>query len=87
MASRSRRRARRPDHDASGLRGLPGFDVTVRTLNPIEGGEERIIEGAPGATTTDVVINVKGRMVKTPGTSWGERWWLPPARRLGSSSV
>ena len=38
-----------------------GFDVTVRTLNPIEGGEERIIEGRlQERTTTDVVINVQG---------------------------
>ena len=39
-----------------------GFDVTARTLNPIEGGEERVIEGRlQERTTTDVVINVKGR--------------------------
>ena len=57
-----------------------GFDVTVRTLNPIEGGEERIIEGRlQERTTTDVVINVKGRMVKIPWHLVGEVR-LPPAK-------
>jgi ribosome maturation factor RimP len=57
-----------------------GFDVTVRTLNPIEGGEERVIEGRlQERTTTDVVINVKGRMVKIPWHLVGEVR-LPPAK-------
>ena len=57
-----------------------GFDVTVRTLNPIDGGEERIIEGRlQERTTTDVVINVKGRMVKIPWHLVGEVR-LPPAK-------
>ena len=57
-----------------------GFDVTVRTLNPIDGGEERVIEGRlQERTTTDVVINVKGRMVKIPWHLVGEVR-LPPAK-------
>lgn len=57
-----------------------GFDVTVRTLNPIEGGEERIIEGRlQERTTTDVIVNVKGRMVKVPWHLVGEVR-LPPAK-------
>ena len=46
----------------------------------IEGGEERIIEGRlQERTTTDVVINVKGRMVKIPWHLVGEVR-LPPAK-------
>lgn len=59
-----------------------GFDVAVRTANPLEEGVEfeRVLEGRlVERTITDVVINVKGRMVKIPWHLVTEVR-LPPAK-------
>mmetsp|Transcript_25377 Transcript_25377/g.78269 ORF Transcript_25377/g.78269 Transcript_25377/m.78269 type:complete len:267 (+) Transcript_25377:474-1274(+) len=57
-----------------------GFDVIVKTLNPIDGGEERTMEGKLVERTIDQVkINLKGRIVKIPWHLVGEVR-LPPAK-------
>ena len=44
-----------------------GFDVIVTTANPIEGGEPRVLTGKlVEKNPIDLVINIKGRMVKLP---------------------
>ena len=57
-----------------------GFDVSAATLNPVEGGEPRTIEGKlVERTITELIINVKGRMVRIP---WHlvDEVRLPPAK-------
>ena len=53
----------------SEFEAFKGFDVAVRTLNPVTNDEKdfRTMEGRlVERTITDVVINMKGRMVTIP---------------------